>query len=407
MLIVIDTLRADHLSVYGYHRRTSPSLDRLARHAVVYSRAISVGTWTIPSHASMFTGLLPMTHGAYRAVGSQWSLATPLAPEIITVAERLATAGYQTAAFVGNDTYLHPIFGLDQGFKLYETRGLWRADRVTRRAIRWLERHYEQPFFLFLNYLDPHEPYAAPAPYDHAFPGRRDGMRNLAHRVRDEGRAPTAEELEHCVSQYDGDILYTDHHLGRLLERLRDLGRYRDALIIVTSDHGELLGEHGRLGHGTFPYDDVVRVPLIVKYPGQTEGRIEDRPVSTVDVTPTILDTVGLVVPPELQGVPLSERRQPVVSEETDAAGILSRVIYGERLKLVEQVGPGQERSAILYEMGAEPPADPPYRGTSSEAEALHEVAARLQSAPAARRAALPVIDAEVERRLRALGYAP
>jgi len=160
-VIVLDTVRADHLGVYGYDRATSPSLDAFAREAVVYRTAIAPGTWTPPSHASLLTGLMPSTHGVGRADEAVGGGMRALDAAVETLPERLRAAGYRTAAFIGNGGYLSPLFGLNRGFEKYRIQGLESVDELTRVLIRWLERH-AGPAFVLVNVIDAHEPYEPP-----------------------------------------------------------------------------------------------------------------------------------------------------------------------------------------------------------------------------------------------------
>jgi len=411
LLIVLDATRADHLSPYGYARDTTPTLARLAADGVVYRRAVAPGTWTVPSHASLFTGRYPSSHGAHRAATDGFQV-TPLDPAIPTLAERLRGAGWDTAAFCGNGAYLDPVFGLARGFGRYETKRAYPAHVLARNAVRWLRRDARFPVFLFLNVLDPHEPYRAPEPYDRLFPGKREGVTRVNARFRATREVPPPEVLEHCISQYDGELRFADAQVGVVLDELRRLGRYDGALIVVTADHGELFGEHGHLGHGGTPWDDVVHVPLIVKHPhGIGRGTVVEHPVSLVDVAPTVLEALGLPALEGAQGLPLASRSGPVFSEEPAGANDEGeRAIYaddGQRV-LLERVS-GGERRITRYDLATDPAQTSP-----RDAAADPDVAALLADATrrraawahAARGNAAPIAPGLAER-LRALGYVP
>ena len=353
ILITVDTLRADHTSVYGYERRTTPHLERFAEHSVTYGRAVSPSSWTLPAHASVFTGTFPRTHGAHYLqpegegadglLAPPWGgpLGAPLDDANLTLAEILSDHGYATAAVVANSAYLHRAFNLDQGFAFYDDRvhrvfdyepvvhGLLRyfpltynrliksyplAAEVNEVAFQWLERNHQNPFFLFLNYMDPHGPYSPPSPFEDAFPDRLRVLDPLRASVRHQ--EVDEDVIKHYVSLYDGEVAYTDQALGVLFDKLRELKIFDKSLVIVTSDHGEFFGEHGMWEHGFGPYEDVHRVPLIVKYPSSTRVGVDNVLVQTVDILPTVLETLGIAIPAAVQGHSLDGMEHPVMTEQ-------------------------------------------------------------------------------------------
>ena len=272
VVITLDTTRADRLSPYGFANVSLPALERLARDGVVFDRASSVAPLTLPAHASLFTGLLPPHHGV-RDNGDP-----ALADAHTTLAEILQARGFRTGAFVGSNV-LNTDRGLQQGFDRYsdvprtERRasggGQRRADQVVDEAIGWLEGVGSSPFFLWAHLYDAHRPYDPPEPFGSTY-----------------GHDP-----------YVGEIAFADSQVGRLLDALEQRNLLERTMVVVTADHGESLGAHGERDHGIFVYEDVIRVPLIIRAPG-----IEPRRVGTVvrltDVMPTILDALGLTVPP-------------------------------------------------------------------------------------------------------------
>ena len=275
LVITIDTLRADRLGAYGHREARTPHLDKLASEGVVFEEAIAPVPVTLPSHASLFSGLVPPTHGVRDNTYFRLDL------EARTLAEVLKAQGYETAAFV-SAFVLDSSFGLDQGFDVYddevageaETAGTIAERRgalVTGSFASWLEkRDAGRPFFAWLHYFDPHLPYAAPAPYP---PG------------------------------YDGEIAYVDGEVGRVLETLAASGVEKDTLLVVTSDHGESLGEHGEKSHGFFVYDATLRVPLILKSAASLPaGKRVATPVRTIDIFPTVLEALQVPVPEGAQG---------------------------------------------------------------------------------------------------------
>ncbi len=323
ILITLDTTRADHLGCYGYARPTSPNLDRLAAESLVYDRAIAPGTWTLPSHASLFTGKFTASHGMrYDPEGSlqltsaidgpqAWGhyRARALAKNERTLAMVLREHGYATGAVVAGP-WLKRVFGLDRGFDHFDDDHITslagrRADNVTDKALQWLAASEGAPRFGFLNYFDPHGPYMAPEDFERRF------FTEIGLSASDELSEQAARE-----AAYDAEIRYMDHHLGRLFDGLRTLGLYEDAWIIVTADHGELLGEHGELGHGDTPWQEVVHVPLIVKAPGPDPPRGRRGAwLQLIDVMPMILDGLGIEWPADIQGGSAPDVGHPIMIE--------------------------------------------------------------------------------------------
>jgi arylsulfatase A-like enzyme len=344
VLIVLDTLRRDHMSLYGYARKTTPSLDERAKTAVVFDQSTAVSPWTLPSHASMFTGLWPRSHGAdsFRGENDEPDNVRPLPPGSLTLAEIARDHGYRTAGFAANAAYLTSHWGMDQGFQEYlcrrprpselmlgkarmlgrkwderraqhEEMAYFTAPEITRAAIAWLEQHRDAPFFLFLNYLDAHTPNAAPGsqglPFEDETPERKGSVTRYLS-----GTPLTPGEQRGIVNEYDREVVYLDRWVGALLDHLASSGLDDKTMVVLTSDHGEYLGEHHLLGHRWDLHAEVVDVPLVVWEPGATPGR-SARPAQSHDVFPTILRYLGLPVPEGTQGQPLMDVDHPTVSE--------------------------------------------------------------------------------------------
>jgi len=340
ILVSLDTVRADHLSLYGYPRDTTPNLRKFAAEASVYTQALSSSNMTLGSHGSLFTGLYPSWHGAHYTRGEPFG--HPLSTRFPTLAGILAKHGYLTIGSVANRAYLQPSFGLNRGFQYYdlespffaETADFYlrsgvrailkpalerrfglvyrRAEEVNRPVLSLLETQPQKsiPVFLFVNYMDAHWPYNPAPPYDTMFPGKAGEMTDAEYGAMSmvviKGQRPiTAAERAHLVSQYDGGIAYMDAQLGVLFERLKQLHLYDNSLIIVTADHGEAMGDRNLIGHGISMYQDQVHVPLIVKYPLTTRHTAQDEPVSSVDILPTVLEVIGEKPPAELHGASL------------------------------------------------------------------------------------------------------
>jgi arylsulfatase A-like enzyme/Tfp pilus assembly protein PilF len=279
VLITIDTLRADHVGCYGDRSAETPNIDALARAGARFTHAYTPVPITLPAHASLLTGTFPMATGMHDFTTNK------LPASAVTLAKVLHDDGYTTAAFIGS-AVLDSRFGLNQGFDtdydyfdFRELRGSnfdqmeRRGDVVVDEVLRWLKLDPRQPFFLWVHLYDPHHPYTPPEPY--------------ASRFR--------------TSPYDGEIAFADAQVGRLFAYLRERRIYENALIVLASDHGEGLGEHGEKTHGFFIYNSTLHVPLIFKIPGAAPRVIEDD-VSLVDVMPTILQALKLHIPPAVQG---------------------------------------------------------------------------------------------------------
>jgi len=367
VLIVLDTVRADHLRSYGYTRDTMPRLERFAReHAVRIEGALANAPSSLETHASMFTGLYPFRHGAHKPREGDPRpplYAYPLESGPPTLATLLRRAGYWAVGVSANFGPLAPAFGLDRGFAVYQARpglqmgparldpyrfALWRrwplaaADRLPpfarseffelgapyRRAadiadqgIAALDASGEAPLFLFLNFMEAHYPYRPPRSFTRIFPGiRRPGLARLddeqaaAAQVMAGRRPLTGAEREAWTAAYDSALRYLDGELGRLLDRLERHPRFPEMLVVITSDHGEALGEHGLLRHSTSLYQEMLRIPLFVKPgvrwspgppgpPGFQPGRAHPGPFQPVDLFPTILQHAGVPIPAGIDGL--------------------------------------------------------------------------------------------------------
>jgi arylsulfatase A-like enzyme len=306
ILITLDTTRRDALGACGAPAGTTPALDRLADVATVYDNAWSTSPWTLPSHASLFTGLYPSHHGA--GVSDD-----RLRREQLTLAEILEEQGYFTAGVAGGHL-ASSHFGLGQGFLRYrdpegfETRG----DRVTDAALQVLSSSGHRPLFLFVNYFDPHGLYRAPAPFPERFDvprlaGEISTLPYWQQMLRGEvagwagiikGEAPVTEAtLEYLRAAYTAEVAYMDEQLGRLVAGIERAGLFDDGVLVVVADHGELLGEGGFFSHGCRLDPELTAIPLLVKLPGQLRGERRQELVSQVDIWPTLLDLLHLTAP--------------------------------------------------------------------------------------------------------------
>lgn len=315
VFIVLDTVRADHLSSYGYARPTTPNIDRLARQGVLFENAIAPSSWTLPSHASMFTGLLPHQHGA--------NTYSPLDARPKTIAEILQASGYETANFFANGFGVR-AWGLDQGFEVQDdlryflphnigstlvgraiVQPLWmtisrpdsyfrrRAPGINTHVLRWFHRRSDRPFFLFINYLDAHDPHVAPEPFDTRF---GEISPDVVRRVSFGNGAPidpplSAEAHASMINGYDNCLSFLDDQLGKLLAELSASPEWKNTIVIVTSDHGEAFGEHGLYLHNRSLYfREALHVPLVVSGPGIPAGLRVESIAPIRQLFPTILD---------------------------------------------------------------------------------------------------------------------
>ena len=311
IIIGVDTLRPDHLGCYGYGRDTSPAVDRLAAGGVLFENVISQSPWTSPSFASVLTSLYPTQTGLV-------SVGTSMRDSFPTLGTLLRAEGYATGAII-NATVLKPEFGIDRGFDYYYTtpREGRIADGTTRDALAWIDSVPGKPFFLFAHYYDPHEPYAPPAPYDEFFEEDYSGSIGNTFVLHDhfpdvKGMnfeplgALTREDWDHIRTLYDGEIRFTDEAIADLLDGLKERGLDENTLVVFLSDHGEEFFEHKGFGHGHTLYGEVIRVPLIMWYPGSLPGghRVKSQ-VRLIDVMPTVLDILGLPGEDHMEGVSL------------------------------------------------------------------------------------------------------
>jgi arylsulfatase A-like enzyme len=341
LLVTLDTTRADRLGCYGYPRETSPVIDALAAEGVRFEQALSSSAVTPVAHASLFTGLFPDRHGLRVFAGES---PDRLGAEPPVLAEAFRAGGWSTGAFVSAFTASQQ-FGLDRGFEVFDAdfegsreggatgamrraRGLqWldqpavsvqrRADATTDRALAWL-RDRDGPFFLWVHYFDPHDPWLVPP----------------ADVLSDFGVSPGDPDPK--LVHYDPEVFFMDRELGRLVAALREDGRLAHTLVALVSDHGQGLGDHGWLLHGVL-YQEQLRAPLVLRGPGLPAGLTVPAFVRTVDLFPTLLELAGLPPSPDVQGRSLL----PLVRGEADEP----RVGYAEALNTLEPIPPALPES--------------------------------------------------------------
>jgi len=409
ILISIDTLRADHLGCYGYDKDTSPALDVLCEESVVFEETIAQAPSTLHSHASMLTSLLPHHHQA------TWAGKTRIPESVVTLAEVFQQAGYRTAAFTGGGQ-MDRIFGLDQGFELFEQPSAERFEGTVWKGVQWLGSEDSRPFFLFLHSYEVHHPYTPRAEFLASFESGYSGalpseisLELLGQINRGEIPFDEDQDLRHVIAAYDAEIRSADVGLANLIAYLRKQGLYDDTLIAFTSDHGEEFGEHGQVGvHSHTLFDELLKVPLVIKLPGSEHGgRRVSQQVRGIDLAPTIVSAVGLEIPLEFAGSDVTEL---LVAENRDELVAISRLdlppglpgttsVRTKRWKLIEG-----ELMDLLKDPGERWYANPAGEG----AAAAERLKGALEQALASREPYPPEVVAPSDvtlDELRALGY--
>ncbi|HVR69384.1 MAG TPA: sulfatase [Vicinamibacteria bacterium] len=349
VVYLVDTLRADHTTPYGYARDTTPELQRFAGDAVVFAQAISHSSWTKPAVASVLTSLLP---GRHRTV----QLRDRLDAGHVTLAEMMAAKGYATLAVIANSVIYGQGTNFEQGFDVYaglhgegdRPSKLVEAAGVVDAALRLLDARRGFPTFLYVHTMDPHVPYAPPPPFDRMFEPHPT-PEHPAVDPRHDYKEP--KDRERMIAQYDGDIAYGDQEFGRFVRELRARGLYDQALIVFTADHGEEFLDHGQWTHGKSVFDELIHVPLIVKFPGQVDAGARVRQqVQLVDIVPTVLQSQGLPVPepPHIAGRPLQATLragapEPPAVSEISHRGFVAHGMRTSRDKYVRRFSPDDD----------------------------------------------------------------
>jgi len=417
VLIVVDTLRADHLGSYGYTRPTSPAFDRWARSGALFEKALATSSWTLPSFASIYTGLYPRQHGAGdRLDQKEWGV-TGLDAELPVLAEILADAGYATGA-LANNPFLHEKFGVGRGFQDYRwhlggNAVIRRADATVDLALEWIDARAGAPFFLMVHFFDPHMDYDAPPPHRGRFTGDYAGK--LPHPVTDAAKIklnwiPLDDaDRDFVKGSYDEEIAFTDEQLGRLLEGLQERSLMDEAMVVLSADHGEELFEHGSFEHGHSKYQELLHVPLVIWGDGVRPGRIE-APVSIVDLFPTLLEAAGLPVPRGIAGISLL----PVATERAalpDRPILADGTLHGRRKHAIvrwpwKAVSVPESGEKSLFNLVEDPGEQRDL--AKQEPERLRAMLEEFEaiSPPRTRTGPAAEIDTGVREQLEALGYA-
>ncbi|MBI4004252.1 MAG: sulfatase-like hydrolase/transferase [Candidatus Omnitrophica bacterium] len=459
LLIAIDALRPDHVSAYGYERRTTPSLDQLAREGARFTEAYANSSWTKTSVPTMLASIYPSAHNVHH-------MASGVPESLLLLPEVLQLHGYATGIFSAN-SFVSPLFGFDQGveefyhedvsfFKnlmlghilaslrqyspaiTWVYRGLINLDLpapfgnrrniaapgLNKALLDWVRTLEGRPFFAYMHYMEPHTPYAPPAPFDTLFdpayrrPYETDGPISEGFEPFERSDALTPQRRQNLIAQYDGEIAYVDQMIGELFRRLKELGLYERTVVIITADHAETFYEHGGWGHGKSLFNEVLRVPLLIRYPTVfPAGTVVEAVARHVDLMPTILELCSIAPAGFMEGTGLVSLVQdpeaagdarPVYSELLrPARGSYGRAVQDGDFKLIE-VHTHDEERWLLFDLAQDPgeqhpldveahPMGPPLKELLAS---FQERAARMAVAPKTVK-----IDRETRDRLRAVGY--
>jgi arylsulfatase A-like enzyme len=428
ILITIDTLRAGHLSCYGYPRQTSPTLDRLAQEGVRFASAYSHVELTKPSHETMLTGLYPPSHGVL-------SNRDRLALDVVTVPQRLQQLGYHTVGMVSG-AHMGPEFGTDRGIDDFYVCPTVRrpAGDTTRIALEWLNMLQQEPFFMWIHYFDPHAPYLPPQPYNLFYntadaPYRKPMAdiplpANWGDWFEVEGWPPPIRDVAEMITQYDGAIAYTDANIARLLACLDELGLSERTLLVVTADHGEGFGEHGVVFNHFGLHEEMLHVPLIMHAPGRLSAQEVTELVGHIDLGPTLLDLLGQQIPQEMPGVSLlplmggqrSLNRPGSIADQAHdlAIGIRTpewRMILQQMDDTTWPLYNLQAGTVELYDLRADPGEQQNLQAASTgpalqaEQELSRHLLSWKQNTPVNTNVDTSPLDPELEEILRKLGY--
>ncbi len=411
ILVSIDTLRQDHVGVYGYERDTTPNIDSFANDAVRFEHAIAMAPSTLPSHASIFTSMIPEHHRAFR------STERPLPDDAVTMAEILFQAGYRTGGFTAG-AQMHEKYNVDQGFDVYDSfeQEMTHASRfsdIVEKGKRFLDQYGDEQFFLFLHTYEVHTPYTPPREYLQVFDPDYEGdlgdeisLQYLRSVFENPVRLRVSEkDRRHIVAAYDGEIRNMDAAFGDLLAYLRERDLYENTLIVFTSDHGEEFGERGRHGwHSWTLYDELLTVPLLIKLPGSRYGGQTFGEVARgIDILPTMVDLLDIDTAQPFEGRSLMDR---VLNRRTDVVFAVSQRDYVGALPTSIRTARWKLYDGALYDLAVDPIER---RDVSAEyphvKAALDANLAVIRSHTALADADPIELDEALRRELRDLGY--
>ena len=362
LLIVIDALAADHLSCYGYQRETSPAIDSLASSGTIWLNMQAQSPWTLPSMASILTGLTVKTHGCRHSTDN---ISYGVDPRLPTLATILLEGGYRTASFVNIHYLFADNYGMSKDFEYlrYHDEGHGMARATVDSLLAWLDGdNFEQPFFVYLHLFDPHLPYDPPEGYDTSYePGGASGITDWKQNALDEWYP---QQTAHLMNLYDGEIRWTDSQLGRLFAELRERGLSDNLIIILTADHGEEFLEHGDWGHGNNLYQHVLHVPLIITGHGMQSGMVDSTTVAQIDILPTILTFAGIPVPERAEGLNLSGEipdNRPIFSSGVFSDSLITSVLSGH----MKVIWSPMDDSSEMFDLEKDPAEMSPLKADS------------------------------------------
>ncbi|MDH4067276.1 MAG: sulfatase, partial [Acidobacteriota bacterium] len=345
IVYLVDTLRADRIGAYGYERPISPAIDAFAERATLFENAVAQTSWTRPAVATLFTGMWPAAHRVNRGRDQ-------LADGTRVLAEVLKEAGYETMAFVANPN-VYRRFGLGQGFDYYRHMPGKKppSDQINLEVAAWLDqRATDRPFFLYVHTVDPHDPYEPPESYRHKFAPGTDELLALPKRAR-----WSKQHLRELSDLYDAEIAFNDSSFGELVDHLESRGLWQNSMVIFLSDHGEEFQEHGSWTHGRTLFDESIKIPLIVKWPGQRRGERRQDLAQQIDVPASILGAAGLAWPQAFEGRDLAQSATdspPTAFTYLNYYGPLQLAAVREDWKYLVRV---ERRSAWLFDRGRDP----------------------------------------------------
>jgi len=380
IIAVLDAAVPPRMSCYGYERETTPVIDHIAAEGFLFTHAYAQASWTLPSITSLFTSTYPITHRV-------WSLERKLSDEAFTLAEALKEKGFKTCAITATasaSSVFNLFQGFDEKFELYDEEKdnlksryrklvVW-AEDFLRPGLDWMQRHKNEQFFMYLHYLQPHEPYNPPEPFRDEF-GRfyKSPLKEKTHLTPSllERAKLTREDLEYFKAAYDENLKYADFYLGKFLQGLKDLGIYENTIVVIMADHGEAFLEHGSMGHSHTLYEEEIRIPLIIKFPNKfgLGGEKRDALVQSIDLMPTFMDIYGLkkrrqdmqgksLLPlffeaeKEINEFSLSSLSKPFVEEETRAIALVDKqykLIVTKRKKMFFNLEDDPEEKQNIY----------------------------------------------------------
>jgi len=423
VLIIIDTLRYDHVGADGYARKISPSLDLFARDAVRFEDAQAAASWTVPSMASLFTGVYPWDHGVVAAEVGNRSIKNQqvLSEQFVTLAETLKKAGYATWGVSAN-YHMHPQYGMEQGFEKYQVFRFCARDLVDKQLKSWLPQialqwSKGQPYFLYVHYFDPHHPYLPVHPFiDQIHPNLnpeeayKEGLEEQGHLLLSY-YLKNPDKMQMLVDLYDSEIQGVDESVGRLLDKLPGGDQ---AVVLITADHGEAFGEHQNMLHGTDLYEETLHVPLLVRLPHKNyAGTVNKNLTSLIDLYPTLATLARAKSPNYLRGMDLNQhwsgapykknrRLFAMVERQPNAHW---QCVLDQSYKLAERENPHQSE---LYDRRADPSEK--INIIFKKSEVSNALKKELEQARPAKLMHNPGVtnrpmDKDLQKQLKGLGY--